>query len=184
MGGTELRPAGLPAPGAGLYGTGTQQEGFGPPSTIRGLARGEGPIAETSVLPATGFAAFTSLLHSQFLIVNYFLLSDPVPCGASKPHAAKRLSRPARAEPVSVSLRPFNLPNALVPPCLHLLNGDTRAAKALIRGKLCTKQEINEGMMMMTIMIMIMVIQPFGREEFIFEKKILPSDALKILISF
>lgn len=26
-------------------------------------------------------------------------------------------------------------------------------------------------MMMMTIMIMIMIIQPFGREEFIFEKK-------------
>ena len=39
-------------------------------------------------------------------------------------------------------------------------------------------------MMMMTIMIMIMIIQPFGREEFIFEKTTLPSDALKILISF
>lgn len=86
---------------------------------------------------------------------------------------------------MSVSLRPFTLPDAfLAPPSLHLLNGDIRAPKALIPGKLCTKQEINEGMMMGTIMIMIMIIQPFGREECIFEKKKLPSDALKILISF
>lgn len=67
-----------------------------------------------------------------------------------------------------MSFRPFTSPNALAPPSLHLLNGDIWAAKALIHGKLCTEQEIKEGMMMT---IMIMIIQPFGREEFIFEKK-------------
>lgn len=47
----------------------------------------------------------------------------------------------------------------------------------LTHGKLYTK-EINEGMMMI---IMIVIFQPFGREELIFGKSIL-SDALRILI--
>lgn len=41
-----------------------------------------------------------------------------------------------------------------------------------------------EGMIMMVITIMIMIIQPLGRGEFIFEEKDIPSNALKILISF
>lgn len=48
------------------------------PSTLRVLARREGPATETSVLTAPGSVAFT-----LSLMAIHFLLSDPVPSEAS-----------------------------------------------------------------------------------------------------
>lgn len=177
MGGMELHPAWLPAPGAGPLWDRVLAGGTGTPCAV---CWRDGRDRHHNICP-----------DSDWLCCIHFI-PDSEPSPFQSPaiwgfEASTQQSTCCRGQSgamvnvqTSVSLRCFPLPNTSISPSVKWGHSSSNGTN---HGKLCSKQEINEGMMMMPIMTMIMIIQPFGREECIFGKKI-PSDALKILISF
>lgn len=111
LSGRDGAPAASRALGQALYGTGLQQDGLGPLRSEVLLRRAG--TCHRHVCPdgSTTFA--------PSLLVNYFLISDPVQSGASKHSSSKALRWEAEGWSEEDTESEFE------PPFLHPLNGDT-----------------------------------------------------------
>ena len=111
LSGRDGAPAASRALGQALYGPGLQQDGLGPLHS-EGLLRRAGTCHRHAC--PDGSTAF-----APSLLVNYFLISDPVRSGASKHSSSRALRWEAEGWSDEDSESEFE------PPFLHPLNGDT-----------------------------------------------------------